>query len=73
MATGPGAENRVRFYKRLRSPGIDSKESIRQPLKPNRFVVPARQAGNQFLGSFTGLKIWALGSGGPNKSLYLYF
>jgi hypothetical protein len=62
VATGTGAENRVRFYKRLRSPGIDSKEAIRQPMKPNRFVLPARQAGNQFLGSLKGLQIRALGS-----------
>ncbi len=56
---------RARICKRLWSPEIDSKESI-QPAyvawwagTTNRVVVPARQAGNRFLGSFKGLKIRA--------------
>ncbi len=51
--------------KRLKSPGIDSKESISPALAwladtSNRGVVPARQVGNQFLGSIKGLQIRAL-------------
>jgi hypothetical protein len=48
--------NRARICKHLRSPGIDSKESIppafvaRQTVTSNRVVVPARQAENRFLG-----------------------
>jgi hypothetical protein len=52
--------------KRLRSPGIDSGESI-QPAyvawrasTTNRVVVPARQAGNRFLGTLKGLQIRVL-------------
>jgi hypothetical protein len=56
----------ARICKRLRSPGIASKESI--PLAyvawragtSNRVVVPARRAGNRFLGSLKGLQIRAL-------------
>jgi hypothetical protein len=51
----------VRFCKRLRSPGIDSEESI--PVawasKTNGVVVPVRQAENRFLGSLKGLQIRA--------------
>jgi hypothetical protein len=49
----------------LRSPGIDSKESIPpafvawQAGTPKRVVVLARQAGNRFLGSLKGLQIRA--------------
>ncbi len=58
----------ARIWKRLRSPGIDSRESI--PLTyvawlvctSNRVIVPARQAGNRFLGSLKGLQIRALHS-----------
>jgi hypothetical protein len=59
-----------RIYKRLRSPGIDSKE----PIPPayvvwragasDRVVVPARKAGNRFLGSLKGLQMRALYSRG---------
>jgi hypothetical protein len=58
--------SRARICKRLRSPGIDYKESI-PPVyvawradTSNRVVVPARQAGNRFLGSLKGLQIRAL-------------
>ncbi len=50
----------------LRSPGIDSKESILpfcvawRVVTLNRVVVPARQAGNRFLGYLKGLQILAL-------------
>jgi hypothetical protein len=57
--------SRARICKRLFSPEIDSEESI-QPAyvawragTTNRVVVPARQAGNRFLGSFKGLQIRA--------------
>ncbi len=57
----------ARICKRLCSPGIDSEESI-QPADvawrastTNRVVVPARQAGNRFIGgSLKGLQIRAL-------------
>jgi hypothetical protein len=48
---------RARISKRLRSSGIGTKESIppvcvvRRTSKSSSVVVPARQAGNQFLGS----------------------
>jgi hypothetical protein len=48
----------VRICKRLWSPGIDSEESISpayvawRASTTNRVIVPARQAGNRFLGSF---------------------
>jgi hypothetical protein len=51
--------------KRLRNPGIDFKESIPPAYVAwragtrNSVVVPARQAGNRFLGSFKGLQIRA--------------
>jgi hypothetical protein len=52
-------------FKRLRSPGIDSKESALQPAyvawragTSNSVVVPARQAGNRFLGSLKFYKFW---------------
>jgi hypothetical protein len=41
--------------KRFRGSGIDSKESITTAC----FVIPARQAGNRFLGSLKGLQIRA--------------
>jgi hypothetical protein len=56
---------RARKYKRLRSPGIDSKESTLPAYvawwasTSDRVVVPARQAGNRFLG----LQITNTGSG----------
>ncbi len=56
----------ARICKRLCSPGINSEESIppayvawRAGTK-NWVVVPARQAGNRFLGSTNGLQIRAL-------------
>jgi hypothetical protein len=58
--------SRDRICKRLRSPGIDSNESIPPAYvacragTSNRVVVPARQAGNRFLGSIKGLQIRAL-------------
>jgi hypothetical protein len=57
-------QTRARICKRLWSPGIDSEESILpahvacRAGTTNR-VVPTRQAGNQFLGSWKGLQIWA--------------
>jgi hypothetical protein len=57
---------RARICTRLGSPGIDTKKST-QPANVawqagtyNRVVVPARQAGNRFLGSLKGLQIRAL-------------
>ncbi len=57
---------RDRICKRLRNPGIDSEESILPAYgawragTTNKVVVPARQAGNQFLDSLKGLQIRAL-------------
>jgi hypothetical protein len=57
--------HRARICKRLRSPGTDSEESIPPAYvawrvsTANRVVVPARQAGNRFLGSLKGLQIRA--------------
>jgi hypothetical protein len=57
--------HRARICKRLRSPGIDSEESIPPAYvawranTTNMVVVPARQAGNRFLGSLKGLQIRA--------------
>jgi hypothetical protein len=58
--------SRDRICKRLRSSGIDSKESICLPAYVawragtlNRVFLPARQAGNRVLGSFKGLQIRA--------------
>jgi hypothetical protein len=56
---------RALICKRLRSPGIDSKESIppvyvaRRAGTSNRVVVPARQAWNRFLDSLKGIQIRA--------------
>ncbi len=56
---------RARICKRLWRPGIDSEDSIPPAYvawragTTNRVVVPARQAGNRFLGSLTGLQIRA--------------
>ncbi len=56
---------RARICKRLRSSGINSKESTLpadvawRASTSNRVVVPARQAGNRFLGSLKGLQIRA--------------
>ncbi len=56
---------RVRISKPLRSPEIDSKESIPPAYAPwqagtsNRVVVTARKDGNRFLGSLKGLQIRA--------------
>ncbi len=69
----------ARVWKRLRSPAIDSKESIPAAYVAGRagtsngVVAPARQAGNRFLGSLKGLQIRALlvvwcGGGGGYKS-----
>jgi hypothetical protein len=62
-----GNISRARIFKRLRSPGIDSKESIppaylawRANTSRRVLYVPAYQAGDRFLGSLKGLKIWAL-------------
>ncbi len=55
----------ARICKRLRITGIDSEESILpayvawQAGTKNRVFVPARRAGNLFLGSLKGLQIWA--------------
>jgi hypothetical protein len=58
------AEAREEFFKLLRSPGIDSKESIPPAYvacTSNRVAVPARrQAGNRFLGSVKALQIRAV-------------
>ncbi len=56
---------RARICKRLRSPGIDSEESIPQAYvaqragTTNRVAEPARQAGSRFLGSWKGLQVRA--------------
>jgi hypothetical protein len=61
-------QSRARICKRLRRPGIDSEDSIPPAYvawrvgTTKRVVVPARQAGNRFLGSLKGLQIRALGS-----------
>jgi hypothetical protein len=64
----PGAGEQTsgaRICKRLRRPGIDSEDSIPpanvawRASTTNRVVVPARQAGNRFLGSFKGSQIRA--------------
>jgi hypothetical protein len=58
-------EFRARICKRLWSPGIDSEESTPPAYvawragTTNRVVIPACQAGNQFLGSLKGLQIRA--------------
>jgi hypothetical protein len=58
-------EVRARICKRLWSPGIESEESISPAYvawragTPNMAVVPARQAGNRFLGSLKRLQIRA--------------
>ncbi len=58
---------RARICKRLWSPGIDSEESISlahvawRASTTNRIFVPARQAGNRYLGSLKGLQIRAPG------------
>ncbi len=58
--------SRARICKRLWIPGIESEESIWPAAyvawragSPNVVVVPARQAGNRFLGSLKGLQIRA--------------
>jgi hypothetical protein len=54
-------------------PGIDSEDSIPpayvawRAITTNRVVVPARQAGNRFLGSVKGLQIRALLSRGSDS------
>jgi hypothetical protein len=63
---GGGGVARARICKCLRSPGIDSKESVPptyvawRARMSTKVVAPARQAGNQFLGSVKGLQIRAL-------------
>jgi hypothetical protein len=60
-----GSLYRARICKRLRSPRVDSEESISSAYvawrvsTTNRVFVPARQAGNRFLGSLKGLQIRA--------------
>ncbi len=57
---------RARICKRLRGPVIDSEDSILpayvawRARTTNRVAVPARQAGNRFVGSIKGLQIRAL-------------
>jgi hypothetical protein len=57
---------RARICKRLCSPGTDSEESIPpahlfwRAGTTNRVAVPARQAGNRFLGPLKGLQMRAL-------------
>ncbi len=59
-------QSRARICKRLRRPGIDSEDSFPPAYvawrvgTTNRVVVPARQAGNRFLGSLKGLQIRGL-------------
>jgi hypothetical protein len=59
---------RARICKRLWRPGRDSEDLILPAYVAwragtiNRVVVPARQAGNRFLGSLQGLQIRALDS-----------
>ncbi len=59
------ADFRARICKCLRSPGIDSQVSIppayvaRRAGTSNMVIVPARQAGNRFLGSLKALQIRA--------------
>jgi hypothetical protein len=58
--------SRARICRRLRSPGIDSKESVPPAYQAWRagttikVFVPAHHAQNRFLGSFKGLQIRAL-------------
>ena len=65
----------ARIWKRLRSPGIDSKESIPPAYvslragTSNRVAIPSRQARNWFLGSLKGLQIRALGGRYVKKGL----
>jgi hypothetical protein len=54
------ATSRARICKRLRSPGIDSACVVWRANTTNRVFVPARQAGNRFLGTLKGLQIQAL-------------
>jgi hypothetical protein len=62
------SNRRARICKRLRRPGIDSEDSIPPDYvawragTTKRVVVPARQAGNRFLGSLKDLQIRAQGS-----------
>ncbi len=73
-------EARARICKRLRRPGIDSKESIPQAHgawragTSNRVVVTERQVGNRFLGTLKGLQIRALlyKSGGGRSNVFLF-
>ncbi len=63
-----GEESKARTCEDLRIPGIDSKESITPAYvawragTSNRVVIPARHAGNRFLGALKGLQIRALAS-----------
>jgi hypothetical protein len=65
----PPAQHCARICKRLRRPGIDSEESVPpsyeawQAGPTKRVIVPARQAGNRFLGSLKGLQIRVQASG----------
>jgi hypothetical protein len=55
-------ETKTRIFKGLGSPGIETEESIppayvaRRASTTNRVVVPARLAGNRFLGCLKGLQ-----------------
>ncbi len=63
---GKGKFNWARICKRLRSPESDSKKSLPPAYvawragTSNRVIIPARQAGNRFLGSLQVLQIRAL-------------
>jgi hypothetical protein len=67
---------RARICKSLWGPGIDSDDSIPPAYvawrvgTTNRVVVPARQAGNRFLGSLKGLQIRALKLGCSAQLLF---
>jgi hypothetical protein len=56
---------RARICKRLRSPGINTEESVPPAYvawragTPNAIIEPARQGENRFLGSLKSLQLWA--------------
>jgi hypothetical protein len=70
--------HRARTCKRLRSPGIDSKESVAPTYvawragTSNKVVAPARLSGNRFLCSLTDLQIRALDSMGARAVIVQY-
>ncbi len=61
--------SQIFIQKRLRSPVIDSEESISQANVAWR----SRQSGNRFLGSLKGLNIRALFYPSVNSRRYVYF